>query len=366
MYLRSTKRSVTIEGMRIFFSTKLKLRLQSNSLQRFSLTRSTFVRVGGRRAFKRIRTLIRRSTTSIVVQTFIWKDDSTGQSIAKLLLDAANRGVDIRITKEPIGDFFELDESFAETKMSTAQLWKEFWNHPHISIDLTSKADHSKVWIFDGRIVLLSGMNIAQEYEHTWHDFQIELTGERYAEIVLKRKSDQKIDERQVEIVMNNNWTYRIRPRVLELIRAATVRIIVEHCYMTDPEIIAALATATKRNVQVTVLLPKGIDVNAHANIVGSENLRQQSNQCFLKILEYPTMFHSKILLIDGERCLIGSANFNTLSLDQSGEVCVLLKGRTHALKKIERRLKFDVLRSTIFSARKNVVVSRILARFGL
>ncbi len=366
-YFRRKRRSVVIQGLRLYYGTKMRLTFFSEkNLGPVSTVRDVIVRIGGKHAFRRIRKLIRHAKASIVIQTFIWKDDETGQRIAQLLLNAARRGVRVQIMKEPLGDFFELDASFAETRNSKSILWRSFWNEENIAINLDSNDDHSKTWIFDGRVVLLSGMNIGEEYEHAWHDFQVELRGEYYAQCILERKVTHYTVNTNVEIVMNSESEMQIRPCIMKLINDAKKSIVIEHCYFTDAIVVSVVAKATKRGVDVTVISPKNPDVNARANLSTLHELLQISDKSHVKIREYPAMFHAKVLMIDNVHCLLGSANLNTLSLDRSGEVCVLLRGNTRGLRKIRRRLQFDVLQSRVHGLPKMHFLSKILGKLGL
>ena len=70
-----------------------------------------------------------------------------------------------------------------------------------------------------------------------------------------------------------------------------------------------------------------------------------------LKVFLYRGMSHGKIILVDRERAFIGSANLMKSSLDDMGEVNVLLDGsRNGAVKKLRDVLRNDVLRSRPFT----------------
>lgn len=366
-YWRGKRRNLVIFGLRLLYKTKIKLViLQEEEFASIGKVRDAIVRIGGKSAFRRIRKLIRKSRVSIVIQVFIWKNDNTGRSIAKLLIDAAMRGVQIHIMKDSLGDMFEYDASLNDTRSLNDPLWKEFWSQQNITVDLRSGSDHSKIWVFDGRIVLVSGMNIGNEYEHEWHDFLVELRGEKFAEQVLQRRTDTSRKNESIQIIVNSEKELAVRLSVMNLLRTARKKIIVEHCYLTDTVILQELAKATKRGIDVTVITPKDPDVNAMSNLASLEILERESDRKKLQILQYPSMFHSKVLLVDGNRCLIGSANFNELSLSRTGETCALFTGETKGAKKIARRLRIDVLKSKILSVPKLAVFSKFLARIGL
>ena len=63
--------------------------------------------VDGKEAFKEIFAAIDSAETSVYIQTYIWKDDSTGQAVVAKLKAAADRGVRVTVSKDMLGTFFE-------------------------------------------------------------------------------------------------------------------------------------------------------------------------------------------------------------------------------------------------------------------
>lgn len=116
------------------------------------------------------------ATRSIDLQTFLWYDDRAGQAILRHLLDAADRGVRVRLL---------LDDTFTSTHAEA------IWNidhHPNVSYrvynpfgrrsshialrELMNLGDfsrldhrmHNKSLIVDNQVALLGGRNQADEY----------------------------------------------------------------------------------------------------------------------------------------------------------------------------------------------------------
>ncbi len=331
------------------------------------LARSEEVRlwVDGSEAFPRIEKLIRRAQHSVVVQMFIWKDDETGRRIAAVLLEAAQRGVKIDITKEAVGDVFEFKGDFLGTKHSEDLLWKKFWSHPNIRITYASNGDHAKVYVIDDHILLLTGMNIADEYQHRWHDYMVELRGSRFVERYLARK--QPTGDTTVQVMMNTEEHKEIRPIVMRLITEAQESLIIEHCYFSDPDVLDAVIAASKREVSVTVILPDRPDFHHHANMQSVGRMLAEGDMSFLRVLLYPEMFHAKIILADHDIAFLGSANLMRSSLDDMGEVNVLISGKHRAVWKLRETLRNDTFNSRSLSSPPPLLwLSRLLAWMGL
>lgn len=111
---------------------------------------------------------------SLDVQTFIWRDDLTGRFLAHRLLEAADRGVRVRILVDGIG---------ARESMHTLAALAA---HGHIAVrifnplgrgrgiprlfevvlnlDDLNRRMHNKTWIADNRMAVVGGRNIGDEY----------------------------------------------------------------------------------------------------------------------------------------------------------------------------------------------------------
>lgn len=117
----------------------------------------------------------RAAERSLDIQTYIWHDDLTGRLLAAEVLDAADRGVQVRIL---------LDDLDARAK-SLVLLALD--RHPRISIRIynpfatregmlgsafefasdfrrVNRRAHNKSWIVDGRLAIAGGRNVGDEY----------------------------------------------------------------------------------------------------------------------------------------------------------------------------------------------------------
>jgi putative cardiolipin synthase len=117
----------------------------------------------------------RMAERSLDVQTYIWHDDLTGLYLAHTLLDAADRGVKVRLLVDDM-DARAKNVGFAAlaahpnievrlfnpfvTRAGTMMLVSEgLWN-----FDRLNRRMHNKTWIADNRIAIAGGRNIGDEY----------------------------------------------------------------------------------------------------------------------------------------------------------------------------------------------------------
>jgi cardiolipin synthase len=354
--------------MRVFYGLRMMLLTHAPSgLGSVARRREAWFYVDGERAFERLDQLLRSARHTIAVHMFIWVDDATGRQVAERLVEAADRGVRVHVTKDTGGDLFELDRDFYTTRSESNGIWKRFWNHPHITVDIAADDNHAKVFMIDDETLLLGGMNIADAYRYHWHDFLVELRGRRFIDAYLSGHSLPSFDDR-ICLVMNGPHGRHIRPVLTELLQGAVKELILEHAYISDPEILDILSAASHKGVNVRIVLPAKSDVYHHANAVSIAGLLASGNPGHIQIFRYPGMLHGKLVLADRERAFIGSANLMTASLDAMGEVNVLLSGRhTRVMRSIRETIREDLLISSpVLSPPRLRWLTRILASVGL
>jgi cardiolipin synthase len=366
-YLFGKRGKRLVSGLRLFYRLRVFMLLRTGeAIGKLSRGNEVRVWIDGRQSFRRIVRLIGRAKYSIVVQMFIWKDDDTGRRMASTLLAAARRGVNVDINKEAVGDLFELNGDFFGTKKSADPMWKEFWSHPRIRITVATNNDHAKVYVIDDQILLLTGMNIADEYRYKWHDFLIELRGSAYVAQFLTHEKSQTNSE-QVELVMNTSERKDIRPVLHTLLDSARESVVVEHCYMSDSEVNDKLIALSKRDVRVTVIIPEYNHLHYHSNMNTIGRLISEGKSANLNVLLYPNTFHAKIILVDYKTAFVGSANLMKNSLNEMGEVNVLIRGKQRAIHTLREALRQDALKSRALSSPPSFLwASRWLAWLGL
>lgn len=108
--------------------------------------------------------MIRKAETSIELETFIFNKDTAGRLILKELLEAAKRGVKVRILVDKATINIKLNEY-------DAQLLKEngvelrFYNDSSIlNLSTVQYRNHRKLLLVDDKEVITGGRNIADEY----------------------------------------------------------------------------------------------------------------------------------------------------------------------------------------------------------
>jgi cardiolipin synthase len=119
--------------------------------------------------------------------------------------------------------------------------------------------------------------------------------------------------------------TSYIRNAFLFSIASATEEIIIANPYFVPgPRIIRALLRAARRGVRVRLLLPARSDVKV-VLLVGRSSYSALLNGG-VEIYEMDhEILHAKVMLIDGERTVIGSANLDQRSFHRNFEVNAMI-----------------------------------------
>jgi cardiolipin synthase len=304
--------------------------------------------VDGKEAFKEIFSAIDSAQSSIYIQTYVWKDDNTGQTVAAKLKAAADRGVRSVVSKNMLGTFFELSDMLKgkPSPVFTRTGLKGYKNIQVIT-DLFAHADHSKYYIFDERSVIFGGMNIADEYHLKWHDYMVLLRSkartEAFTNKVLNRSTRQHPSP--VVLAVNNSKEREIRTAMLEIIDNASRSVVIEHAFFSDDKVIEAVKRAAARGVKVEIILPKIPDTHLYANLVTINRLLDSESGRVPRIYLYPHMSHAKVMMTDGEIVAIGSANLTLRSMRTSKEITLFAHGvpTSPFLRELREQLENDM-----------------------
>ena len=304
--------------------------------------------VGGQEAFSEIFAAIDSAESSVYIQTYIWKDDSTGQAVVAKLKAAAERGVRVSVSKDMLGTFFELGDMIqGKPSPVFTQAGLKGHNNIQVDTDLFADTDHSKYCIFDEQSVIFGGMNIADEYHLQWHDYMVLLRGKVWTEAFINKilKHSRWPVSAPLVLAVNNSKETEIRTATLEIIENAKMSLVIEHAYFSDDKVIEAVKRAAARGVRVEVILPKIPDTHLYANMATINRLLDSESGKAPKILLYPHMSHAKVIMTDGRIAAIGSANLTPRSMLTSKEITLFVHGVSTSpfFRKLREQLEKDI-----------------------
>jgi cardiolipin synthase len=288
---------------------------------------------------------IREAKVTVNLESYIFKNDKAGEMFAQPLIEAARRGVQVRVLVDGTGSSRSgpiLD------RMRRAGV-KAYVFHP---IDLWSLYNigwrtHRKILVVDGAISFTGGFCIAENWlgdarnPKEWRDMMVRATGPVSA---------------QMQAIFSEDWTYTTGeilagdsyyPRIertgdieaqgikvsrgdssslasifyVVAIKSAEKSIHIQNAYFVpDPQIREALIDAAKRGVDVRIMVP-GRHIDMPLVRMASRRHYGELLTAGVHILEYNrTMMHNKNAVIDGLFSTVGSINFDGRSLRSNEE----------------------------------------------
>lgn len=308
--------------------------------------------VDGTEAFDAIFKSLDSARSSVLVQTYIWKDDETGQEIVQRLKKAADRGAGVVVSKDLLGTAFELGDMI-KGRPSPVFTSTGLKGYPgiHVNTKLFAHYDHSKYFIQDHETLIFGGMNIADEYHFEWHDYMVLIRGKErvaaFEDRVLRGKPWPA--GRPAVVAVNDGYATEIRTALREMIDHARERVVVQHAYFSDNIILEALLRAAERGVHVDVILPANPDTHGAANRVTINRLLASKHRDHIRVFLYPAMSHAKVLMVDGQMAGVGSANLTPRSMLTSKELTVFVHGDPDEpfLKRLRAQMDADLAKST-------------------
>jgi cardiolipin synthase len=300
---------------------------------------------------------IAAATTSIGISSYIFRDDLWGGRFIDALTAAGRRGVAVRVLIDGIGGGWLTSPAYHRLRrdgVTAARFMHSLlpWRMPFINL-----RNHKKVLVLDGMVAFTGGMNIADENvlatrpKQPVQDLHFRIQGPVVAQLSQAFADDWSFVTG--EDLKGAAWFPKIPPgngalarvidsgpdedlekveiAILQAIACARDSIAVMTPYfLPDERLITALSLAAMRGVKVDLLVPQKsnhrlVDWGTRANIgpLLIDGVRIWRSP--------PPFHHSKIMVVDGEWCLVGSCNWDIRSFRLNFELCMEVYDRNLA-----------------------------------
>lgn len=283
---------------------------------------------------------IRGAKSRVMFETYIWKNDRTGQEFKDAVEEASARGVDVYLVYDGFAnlvvprDFYRFSPAIHVVRFPVFRPGVLAFNIRK------SGRDHRKILVVDDEVGFVGGYNIGDDYANRWRDTHMRITGpavwdlrnafvdfwnaNRTALPALEDPGSDVWDPR-IRVARNapSHLVFPIRHLYLDAIdRAVTSVSITQAYFIPDREILTGLLLAASRGVDVRVIVP---EVSNH---VIADWLRNGIYATLLNggvriFLFQDAMVHAKTATIDSRWTTIGTANIDRLSLSGNYEVNV-------------------------------------------
>lgn len=312
---------------------------------------------------------IREARVSVNLETYIFQPDEAGRQFADAMIEAARRGVEVRLLIDAWGS--KLGDLQAPLEQAGVK-WRKYRPIRIISIYKVGKRTHRKILVVDGKIAFTGGLGISKQWlgnarnSKEWRDTQVRVTGPvvdqmqaifaedwtyTTGEILAGEKFYPKPDgpggsvQAQAIKVSRGDASSLAKMLYYVAIKSAAKSIHIQNAYfIPDRQVRDALVEAVKHGVDVKVMVP-GRHIDLPMVRLASWLHYGDMLEGGVKIYEYrDTMMHNKVMVVDGLFSTIGSINFDTRSMRGNAEESLAFYDRALA-EKIEAMFAEDLKR---------------------
>ncbi|WP_228721007.1 phospholipase D-like domain-containing protein [Arthrobacter sp. 260] len=300
---------------------------------------STTVYTYGEDLYEAMLEAIRSAEHQILMETYIWKGDAVGRTFRDALNDAAARGVKVYVIYDGFANlvvrpsFYKFHPDVRVFRFPVLRPSIVFTNIRGTGFD------HRKLLVVDETTGFVGGYNIGSLYATKWRDTHLRIVGPSVWELreafvsvwnLATARSRPPLDDTSADFweprlrAVNNipaNLVFPIRGVYLDAINRAKDHIYITTAYfIPDQQILNALLRASKRGVDVRVILPE------ESNHVLSDWLSRGFYSSLLEngiqvLLYQNAMIHAKTATVDGQWSTVGTANIDRLSLTGNYEI---------------------------------------------
>lgn len=301
----------------------------------------------GRDMFASMFSDMRGAKTSIHILSYIIEDDTLFDELVDILKQKAKENVRIRIIYDHIGSYSISAKKWKRLK----QYGIESYPFMKVLFPILSSSinyrNHRKITVIDGRVAYMGGMNIAKRYlgdtdEMYWRDTHFRITGQAVYSLQSYFLSDwysvsrkipnirycfpnitDKMSGMMVQFVCSSpvDEYKNIEHAIMSLVSKATKRIYIQTPYLLPTSVLNnALITSSLSGVKIEIMIPDKGDSRITSWAIDS--FLSPLLQSGIKIYRYKKGFlHSKLMMIDGDACVIGSPNMDFRSFEYNFEI---------------------------------------------
>ena len=314
----------------------------------------------------------------IHLQSFIVEDDETGKRFKELMIKKAKEGIEVRFLYDGYGGR-KLAKSFlnelteAGVEILNFSPFRLFFLPPFVNY-----RNHRKILVVDGHIGFLGGVNIADRYYDggkflEWRDTHVKLSGDAvislqatflldrffilnknlkrkkyYPQLDIKKRESLESTNKQyyTQVISSgpdSDWSAIMQCYATAITQAKDHIYIITPYFIPNETILDIVKITALSDVKVSIMIPERSDT--WLTHWGTMSYISELLSAGVNIYLFERGFnHSKVLSIDGEFCIIGSANMDNRSFEHHFEVTSVIYDKESA-SVVETRFNDDLLR---------------------
>ena len=311
----------------------------------------------GREIFPGMLEAIRAAERTLCFETFIYWEGEVGREMKEAVVERTRAGVKTHVLVDWLGSN-KIDTRYVE-EMERAGVQIERY-HPirWYNLDRVNNRTHRKLLIVDGRVGFTGGVGIAdtwdgdaQDPDH-WRDLHFRVRGPVVAQMQaafmdnwVKTRAKvlhgpeyfpplEPAGESSAQMFRSSPREGSESMRLMFLLSIACARrsIHIGNAYFVpDDLLVRALVDARRRGVSVRIIVP-GVHIDTALVRRASRSRWGELLEAGVEIHEYqPTMYHTKLLVVDDLWASVGSTNFDNRSLRLNDEANLNVRDKRFA-----------------------------------
>ena len=325
---------------------------------RFSDNNSVTLLMSGQEKFDDMFCAIRQARSSVHLEYFNFRNDSIASLLFDLLAEKAKEGVEVRALFDGFGNDSNNQPLLKKHIKAIRKRGIEIYEFDPIRfpwINHVFHRDHRKIVVIDGQIAYTGGMNVADYYINgtpqvgEWRDMHCRIDGDEVNTLqaiflrIWNKTARQNVHGAKYFRGIRGGYYFHdlkhdtcctaghkmvgsinreprtsnkiIRQFYINAINDAKDSIKLVNPYLTlTGKLKRALKRAVKRGVKVEVMVSAKSDIPLTPDCVFYNVHKLMKHGVDVYIYE-PGFHHTKIIMVDGMFCTVGSANLNSRSL---------------------------------------------------
>ncbi len=296
---------------------------------------------GGKAAYSAMLVAIADAEYTVALGSYIFDYDSAGKQFINALIDAQNRGVEVRVLIDHVGSKYSKPSAVTEMRKRGLKVQTFLPTNVPVLATYANLRNHRKILVIDGKTGFTGGMNISEgclfdaTANHAIQDVHFQFDGPVVEHLQDAFLADWKFAAREdlpadtwfgTPCTEGSTWARgipdgpdadidNIRLLMLGAISAAQRKVdIVTPYFLPESALVGALNVAAMRGVQVRILIPEKVNIRMVQWASMEPISRILERGC--EVYQSPQPFdHTKVMLVDDEWSLVGSSNWDPRSL---------------------------------------------------
>lgn len=324
--------------------------LQNNQRKPLVFGNDVEILINGEKKFESLFKDLEQAKNHIHVEYYMFNDDKIGSKFIEALIKKSKDGIAVRVNYDYVASGIN-NKSIEKMKNAGIEIFPfmPVW-FPNLTRKLNYR-NHRKIVIIDGIIGYVGGVNVSDEYVNPnktgyWRDTHTRLKGNVVKSIQTHFLLNWNfVSGKEIEI--NNEFFPEVEkcgeipvqiaasgpdsdyPHIMEAIFTAIngaedyIRITTPY-FIPNDQMLTALKTASRRGVDIEILIPKEGDSWAAKYATNSYILELLESG--IKVYHYcKGMVHAKTMVVDGLLSTIGTSNMDYRSFEINFEITALI-----------------------------------------